>query len=45
MADFLPKRGFDPHALDDWLADLAETEQRNASFFSLNRYFFSAEKT
>jgi len=45
MADFLPKRGFDPHTLDDWLADLAETEQRNASFFSLNRYFSSAEKT
>ncbi len=45
MADFLPKQGFDPCVLDAWLADLAETEQRNASFFSLNRYFFSAEKT
>jgi hypothetical protein len=45
MADFLAKRGFDACDLDAWLADLAETEQRNASFFSLNRYFFSAEKT
>jgi arsenite methyltransferase len=45
MADFLPKRGFDPHVLEAWLADLADTEARNASFFSLNRYFFSAEKT
>jgi 2-polyprenyl-3-methyl-5-hydroxy-6-metoxy-1,4-benzoquinol methylase len=44
MADFLPKRGFDPRLLDAWLADLVETEQRDASFFSLNRYFFSAEK-
>ena len=45
MADFLPKRGFDPQVLKDWLADLADTEARNASFFSLNRYFFSVEKT
>jgi len=44
MADFLPKRGFDPRVLETWLADLEETEQRNASFFSLNRYFFKAEK-
>jgi ubiquinone/menaquinone biosynthesis C-methylase UbiE len=45
MADFLPKRGFDPQVLKAWLADLAHTEARNASFFSLNRYFFSVEKT
>jgi ubiquinone/menaquinone biosynthesis C-methylase UbiE len=44
MADFLPKRGFDPRVLEAWLADLEETQQRNASFFSLNRYFFKAEK-
>jgi arsenite methyltransferase len=44
IADFLLKRGFDPTVLDAWQADLLETEARNASFFSLNRYFFNAEK-
>jgi arsenite methyltransferase len=44
MADFLRARGFDRAELDAWLAELRETEQRNASFFSLNRYFFSVEK-
>jgi arsenite methyltransferase len=29
---------------DGWLADLVTIEQRNSSFFSLNRYFFNAEK-
>lgn len=45
IANFLPTRGFDHHFIDAWLADLSETEQRNASFFSLNRYFFSIEKS
>jgi hypothetical protein len=27
------------------LSDLLETEERSESFFSLNRYFFSVEKT
>ena len=44
MANFLLTRGFERRLIDAWLADLAETEQRNASFFSLNRYFFSVEK-
>jgi arsenite methyltransferase len=44
IADFLRKRGFDPAELDAWQAELAEIERRNASFFSLNRYFFSAAK-
>jgi arsenite methyltransferase len=44
IADFLLTRGFDRHVLDAWLADLSATEQRNSSFFSLNRYFFSIEK-
>ena len=37
-------RGFDAAVVDGWLADLVTIEQRNSSFFSLNRYFFSAEK-
>ena len=44
IADFLLTRGFERRVLNAWLADLSETEQRNASFFSLNRYFFSVEK-
>jgi 2-polyprenyl-3-methyl-5-hydroxy-6-metoxy-1,4-benzoquinol methylase len=44
IADFLLTRGFEKRILDDWLADLLETEQRSASFFSLNRYFFAIEK-
>jgi arsenite methyltransferase len=44
MANFLLTRGFERRLIDAWLADLAETEQRNESFFSLNRYFFSVEK-
>lgn len=44
MADFLRTRGFDPAVLDAWLTELVETERRNSSFFSLNRYFFSVEK-
>ncbi len=44
IADFLLTRGFDSPVLNAWLADLLETEQRNSSFFSLNRYFFSVEK-
>ena len=44
IADFLATRGFERRVLDAWQADLMETEQRNASFFSLNRYFFSVEK-
>src|SRR5262249_50664655 len=40
IVDFLRKRGFDPAVLDGWQADLQDTEARNASFFSLNRYFF-----
>jgi arsenite methyltransferase len=45
IADFLVTRGFDRPVLDGWLADLSATEQRNSSFFSLNRYFFSVEKS
>jgi arsenite methyltransferase len=44
MANFLVTRGFDHRVIDAWLTDLRETEKRNASFFSLNRYFFSVEK-
>lgn len=44
IADFVLTRGFDAAVVDGWLADLLATEQRNSSFFSLNRYFFSAEK-
>jgi len=44
IANFLLTRGFERHFIDAWLADLAETEQCNASFFSLNRYFFNVEK-
>jgi arsenite methyltransferase len=45
IADFLLTRGFEQRTLDAWLNDLSETEKRNESFFSLNRYFFSVEKT
>ena len=45
IADFLLTRGFEQRTLDAWLSDLSETEKRNESFFSLNRYFFSVEKT
>jgi SAM-dependent methyltransferase len=44
IADFVQARGVDAAVVDGWLADLMATEQRNSSFFSLNRYFFSAEK-
>jgi arsenite methyltransferase len=44
IAEFLRARGFESAVLDAWLEDLAEMERRNASFFSLNRYFFSIEK-
>ena len=44
IANFLQTRGFERRVVDAWLADLWETEQRNESFFSLNRYFFSVEK-
>jgi arsenite methyltransferase len=44
IADFLLTRGFDAAVVDGWLADLLTIEQRNSSFFSLNRYFFSVEK-
>ena len=44
IANFLLTRGFECRTIDNWLADLSEMEQRNASFFSLNRYFFSVEK-
>ena len=43
IRDFLLTRGFERRYMDSWLADLSEVEQRNASFFSLNRYFFSVE--
>jgi ubiquinone/menaquinone biosynthesis C-methylase UbiE len=45
IRDFLLARGFERRLLDSWLADLFEVEQRNSSFFSLNRYFFSVEMT
>jgi hypothetical protein len=45
IADFLLTRAFDRPVVDAWLDDLSATEQRNSSFFSLNRYFFSVEKT
>jgi len=44
ISDFLPARGFDPAVLAAWLEDLAATERRGSSFFSLNRYFFKVEK-
>ena len=44
IADFVLTHGFDAAVVDGWLADLLATEQHNSSFFSLNRYFFSAEK-
>jgi len=44
ISGFLRTRGFDAAVVDGWLADLLTIEQRNSSFFSLNRYFFSAEK-
>jgi arsenite methyltransferase len=44
IANYLKTRGFEHGIIDAWLADLSETEQRNASFFSLNRYFFSVER-
>jgi arsenite methyltransferase len=44
IADFLLTRDFDAAVVDGWLADLLTIEERNSSFFSLNRYFFSAEK-
>ncbi len=44
IASFLKTRGFERGVIDAWLADLSETERRNASFFSLNRYFFSVER-
>ena len=44
IVDFLLARGFEQRTLDAWLSDLSETEKRNESFFSLNRYFFSVEK-
>jgi SAM-dependent methyltransferase len=44
IASFLKTRGLERGVIDAWLADLSETERRNASFFSLNRYFFSVEK-
>jgi hypothetical protein len=45
IADFLLAKGFERRMLDHWLSDLSETERRNQSFFSLNRYFFSVAKT
>jgi arsenite methyltransferase len=44
IADFVLTRGFDAAEVGGWLADLVTIEQRNSSFFSLNRYFFNAEK-
>ena len=44
IADFLLTRGVDAADVDGWLADLVSIEQGNSSFFSLNRYFFSAER-
>ena len=44
ISGFLRTCGFDAAVVDGWLADLLTIEQRNSSFFSLNHYFFSAEK-
>jgi arsenite methyltransferase len=44
IADFPLTRGVDAADVDGWLADLVSIEQGNSSFFSLNRYFFSAER-
>ena len=44
IADFVLTHGFDAAVVDGWLDDLVRIEQRNSSFFSLNRYFFSVEK-
>jgi hypothetical protein len=45
IADFLLTRDFDATVVDGWLADLLTIEECNSSLFSLNRYFFSVEKT
>ena len=45
IAEFLRGRDFEARTVDGWLADLRDMEQREASFFSLNRYFFSSEKS
>ena len=45
IADFLRGRGFEAQIVDGWLEDLRDIERRRASFFSLNRYFFSIKKS
>jgi len=45
IAEFLRGHDFEARIVDDWLADLRDMEQRKASFFSLNRYFFDSEKS
>jgi SAM-dependent methyltransferase len=44
IANFLRGRGFEADVAQGWLADLSEQEERGESFFSLNRYFFTATK-
>jgi SAM-dependent methyltransferase len=42
---FVPgRRGVTREEADAWAADLLDLEKRGASFFSLNQYFFLAEK-
>jgi arsenite methyltransferase len=45
MRRFVPgRRGVTREEADAWSADLLDLEKRGASFFSLNQYFFLAEK-
>jgi len=44
ISEYLAKRNFDAHMVADWLTDLSDLGQRDAYFFSINRYFFSVVK-
>jgi len=44
IAAYVARRGFDPQAIDAWLADLSALDRQGRYFFSLNRYVFSVSK-
>jgi ubiquinone/menaquinone biosynthesis C-methylase UbiE len=44
IAEYLTERDFESGALDDWLTDLSDMDERGAYFFSINRYLFSVTK-
>lgn len=44
ITEYLAKRNFDSEVVAGWLADLSNLGQRNAYFFSINRYFFPVTK-